>query len=466
MVAKSCTCSGNCSDCMCPANTDHKKSTSPPTCGAPLTSGDTGTYCRKCACNVTGCTRPKSSGADFCTGHQPKKSEYTSTTGICCLPKSWSTWALRTTAERATLFRDLEPCDLEEFDKLALPLLASLRDRMLGGHELLHLWAGAYMKWPIAIEAWKNHFFSSGVTAGLVTHATKQYYVNGCAAVAKAIAGKDLGYMHEMISRKSMAHTMGAQRWLQRLRMLEKVDVSSDTNAPVAKRRHLARLCQPSAPGPVVDVPSSTLCLGQTKQMLVVSSHEDVWSEIVAVANATRPMKLPESAAEMLQFIKEVKEWLQTFPKCMCQSGHDDKKGKRYLRRHIQRKIILAVTKHYDATEPNELGVSASSVRFGSLTKADLDDCIADQGQYMDDLDATMTWREMESAFSMRPLMISCWCCLLGDVKEMDRTVFDDCRKHSALRAHARKLADAHGGVAPTPGALARRRQDYALRGG
>lgn len=69
---------------------------------------------------------------DFCSGHQAKKGEYTSPTGICRLPNAWSTWELRTTAERATLLRALEPCDVTEFYEFALPPLAALQGNMLG----------------------------------------------------------------------------------------------------------------------------------------------------------------------------------------------------------------------------------------------------------------------------------------------------------------------------------------------
>ena len=470
-VAKTCTCSGNCCAYMCKGKKLKQafyrpvgklvEGAAPPTCGAPLTSDDSGTYCRICACDVAGCTRPKSGGADFCSGHQAKKGEYTSPTGICPLPKKWSTWELRTTAERATLLRDLEPCDVTEFYKFALPLLASLEGTMLRGHDLLHLWAVAYMKWPIAIDAWKSHFSSPGVTAGLsssaLAHATTKSYVDGCSKVANAIAGVDLPYMHEMICRKSMAHTMGAQMWLQHLHIIVKDDLSGDTSTHAAKRRCMhkksAKL-QEAEP-----LSAARLRIGQQGQQFSVCAHDDVWSQIVAISKETRPIKLPESAPDMLRFIADIKDWLQAFPPCMRQSGEDDVNAKRYTRRHIQRKIILAVSKHYDAMGPTERGVSASSSRFGSISKGDLQDCIADQGEYLRDLDDTMTWQGMESTFGMHPLMISCWCCLLSDVKkDAEKAVFNEGRKHSSLRAAACKLADTHGGILPTPGALARRR--------
>lgn len=93
-----------------------------------------------------------------------------------------------------------------------------------------------------------------------------------------------------------MAHTKGAQMWLQHLRIIEKDDVSGDTSTTstrAVKRRCMAK--QSSKLQQAEPFSAAGLRIGQQGRQFAVCAHEDVWSQIVAVANKTKPIKLPES---------------------------------------------------------------------------------------------------------------------------------------------------------------------------
>ena len=78
----------------------------------------------------------------------------------------------------------------------------------------------------------------------------------------------------------------------------------------------------------------------------------------------------------------------------------------------------------------------------------------ADKNGYLADLDAGLTWKQLNQLFGMNPLMISCWACLFRGVKtDAQKEVFQEASMR--LWNIARQLSAEHDGVEPNMRSLA-----------
>jgi len=126
-----------------------------------------------------------------------------------------------------------------------------------------------------------------------------------------------------------------------------------------------------------------------------------------------------------------------------------------YARKHIARKFVLAMTRPLraggsaagppcpgvasvsaaapppafpsgGASSPagpppsGATGVSAeapfSSASFRAIQWRDLRAAVPDKGKHTAPIAGEATWGDLEDAFGMHPLMISCWTCLMGAI--------------------------------------------------
>ena len=368
----------------------------------------------------------------FCWAHERSftPEAYVNSHGKFLYGKDWG-WPLRATARNAYWINVLMPCDVTAFFKVSDQIITADLD-VLDGHQLVHLWAAGYMKWPVAIEQWMANEVpgvSAGAhLAGLAGRALPEY-VNQSVAVARRIDRLSLGWMHESISTKRMACTMGAQMWLQRLGVITK-----EPAQPAKKLRINTK-----------GGPSPGLLLGKQSERFRISSEPAaVWQKIVDIADSTPPIKVPRTAEEMIVFIRELSIWLARFPACMNHSSDFsnpsliEDSSLAYIRRHVLRKIVLAVCRPLPSNEA-----------FHSLTLKDLSLAICDRGGQASCLPATSTWGDLEHMFAMHPLMISCWTCLLADLTDAERIPFD-AMQGMKLKKTAEELAEGHEGTSPS----------------
>jgi len=232
------------------------------------------------------------------------------------------------------------------------------------------------------------------------------------------MSGKTFDAMHDAISVGRMASQMGAQVFFQKLGQIENVQNTR-------KRK----------PGLQTHV-----YLGKTQQKFRLETRAGAWPEILETCSGIEPVRVPEDLAQLRTTIQKLNQWLKEFPARMSQgstSAEDENLETGYIRKRILRKFVLALTnrapKHVSA----------------ALTWKDSLCAVPDRCSHTSVIEGAETWGQLELEYGMHPLMIPCWCCLLGAVPKASYERYF-VRLGPKLLAAAVEL-EARDGFAPSP---------------
>ena len=241
--------------------------------------------------------------------------------------------------------------------------------------------------------------------------------------VVQCLSGKTLDAMHQAISTGRMACMMGAQIFFQRLGQLEPVLNPKKRKTPTDETH---------------------VVLGKQRQTFRVVPVPATWSELFGLCSDVDPIRVPEDVEQLRGIIQTLNAWLKRFPQKYHQGGKakdDEKLNAGYIRKHILRKFLLALTN------------KTPKAVTGALTWKDTLCAVPDRGGHARELDGAATWERIEADYGMNPLMISCWACLFGAVpKAQQDSIF--ARPTPQLVQAARELV-CQNGLAPAPMMLA-----------
>ena len=458
-LSSKCQCAGNCNNVSCMRSKRNyyrlKKKERPGEisfCNNLVARSDT-KICGSCKCELATCNRPRR-GDRWCVKHECDHSdlpsnEYGNANSIFQFGVDWP-WQLRMVAKHAWLLKRVPPCDVTAFYRSADKLMGN--SPMLTGHVLLQFWTLAFLKFPLATEAWEvtaNQPEPTGVSAdgsqrpevsGPLAHSSKfgpEDYVNACVKLVATLDGEDMQWAHAQISDGQQNILLGPIAFFQKLGMIiaDKDKARKTTSkSPLIKAR-----------------------LGKKGTMYSLSRAQHVWEDLVGVAekfDAAHPegVYLPTSLAEARDFVAMIQAFLSDFPKHF---GHGtpesarvsaaDSPGStphRYILKHIARKIILWAQQRTpeDVWEDFTMG----EIRSFTPDKNGLMLCIPD----------SLLCKQLTRKFDMPALMISCWACLFCKVKKAEHKEAFETPSMSLLGL-ASKLARDHEGINPNLRTLA-----------
>ena len=286
---------------------------------------------------------------------------------------------------------------------------------------LLRLWVAAYSKWPPAVEAWMAGHSGLGVSAGPRADEAEEWSRVG-EEVVQSLGGKNFDAMHVAIAVGRMASMMGAQIFFQKLGQLQLV-------ANPLKRKRAA---------------DTQVLLGKLQHKFLVKPCADAWKEIFETCSDVEPVRAPEDVEQLRTTIQHLNAWLKGFPQRFSLGGSAADDGKLeagYIRKHILRKFVLALTK--------KVPKHVSSALLWKDTLC----AVPDRGCHTSDVDGSASWGKIEAEYGMQPLLISCWACLFHAVPK------ESLERH--FRRPGPKLLEAavelksRNGYAPSPAMLA-----------
>ena len=360
--------------------------------------------------------------------------------GIWTMLSTWR-WELRMVALHGWMLARMSPCDLVAFLAGAGRVVRDCASARvcLCGMDLVHLWAIAFLKWPKCVDIWASVVAAGtpGVSAGTPI-SLSTWYATQAVELARQCDLEEMTWMHEQISTGNQNVLFGPVVWLAKLGM----------NPDAQPHKRLKTELDPSN--------TQVLALGKARKSYHVCPNSAVWATLVAHADSfdkanPEGLGLPQTLEDLQAFVDTVDQFLQGFPEVFGYSEARARKRKKvsseehskYCRKHILRKILIWV--HSKTSElPFWEHVSVQLLQKMS----------ADKNDYLADLDAGLTWKQLRELFGISPLMISCWACLFTGVKtDAHKEVFSEASVR--LWNTAQQLSEEHDGVEPNMRSLA-----------
>ena len=350
-------------------------------------------------------------------------------------------WELQMVALHGWMLARMSPCDVVAFSAGAVRVLG---DRVaecvrLRGMDLVHLWAIGFLKWPKCVDIWASVVSAGvpGISAGTPASVAK-WYAEQSVELARQCDLDEMTWMHEQISIGNQNVLFGPVVWLAKLGM---------NHDAQPNKRSKTELNSSS---------TQVVALGKNRTTYHVSTNSAVWEELVAHAGSfdikfPEGLGLPQTLTELQAFVEAVDQFLREFPRVFGYSESKTRARKKiaednqlgYCRKHILRKIM------------NWVHSQTSELPFWECVPVQLlQQMSADKNDFLADLDAGMTWKQLKQLFGVSPLMISCWACLFTGVKtDAHKKVF----REASMRLWniARQLSEKHNGVDPNMRSLA-----------
>ena len=187
----------------------------------------------------------------------------------------------------------------------------------------------------------------------------------------------------------------------------------------------------------------------KSQARFAIRSSPEQWANLVQFANSLQDMPEPTDVDSIRELTVKLGELLDGIPGCWGLGKSTDERG--YVRKHILRKFVLWYQQRH------------KQAHWSNLDVADLMKVSPDMKEFLKPL-IGRTLPELRDMFGLNPCMISCWACLLSQVQQKHRHVFNKTADAPALWDFAKSLKDRHGGEEASLRTLATLRHE-ALRG-